>query len=231
MICQSAVHTFDSTNISLYQNATRRKLRNCGNVTKRVPVETPKLSSYQAETLKLWECYQADACGNSEIEGMLCTDGYQAGAPWKFWNCWNIVQRWESCHQAGGGNSEIGEYCAKMEMLPGGNSEIVGMLSSTQWKLRNWAATRRKLQNCGNVIKQVPSRNSKIEGMLCTNSTKWVKLLEYCAKMGIMSPSRWRKFQNWGILCKDGNATRWKLRNCGNCKGDCQVGSGSESKI
>jgi len=42
-------------------NATRRKLRNCGNVTKRVQAETPKWKCYQAETPKLWECYQAGA--------------------------------------------------------------------------------------------------------------------------------------------------------------------------
>ncbi len=39
-------------------NATRRKLRNCGNVIKQVQAETPKL----------WECYQAGAGGNSEME-------------------------------------------------------------------------------------------------------------------------------------------------------------------
>jgi len=82
-------------------------------VTKRVQVETPKWKCYQAETPKLWECYQA-AGGNSEIVEML-----SSGCRWKLRNgnatrrklrncgnvtkrvaeipkLGNIVQRWEA---------------------------------------------------------------------------------------------------------------------------------------
>jgi len=127
-----------------------------GKVLKRVQAETPKWKCYQAETPKLWECYQA-AGGNSEIVEMLPSRCRR-----KLQNCGNVTLKqvqaetpklWE-CYQAGaGGNSE-------MEMLPGGNSEIVEMLPSRWWKFRNWGIL------CKDG-KQVPCGNSTIEGILC----------------------------------------------------------------
>ena len=94
--------------------------------------------------------------------------------------------------QAGRCPAEFPKLLCKMEMLPGGNSEIVGMLPS---------GCRRKLRN-GMLL----GGNSEIVGMLPSGCPA-----EILKCMGML-PSRWRKFRNWGILCKDGgNVIKWQV--------------------
>ncbi len=98
--------------------------------------------------------------------------------------------------QAGRCPAEFPKLLCKMEMLPGGNSEIVGMLPS---------GCRRKLRN-GMLL----GGNSEIVGMLPSGCP--AEILKCCAKMGML-PSRWWKFRNWGILCKDGgNVIKWQVQ-------------------
>jgi len=96
-------------------------------------------------------------------------------------------------------------------MLPGGNSEIVGMLpSGCRRKLRNGNATRRKLWNCGNVTK-LQAETPKLWKCYQAGGGN-SEIGKYCAKMGSRCPVESPQLRE---CCADsGNVT--KRVPCGN---------------